>query len=214
MRRKERNGVVNTYSRAMCTVLTLIVFLHQAEGLASFAVQIGRPHKPALTMKGGNACQAFKKGLAAVLMPLAFVTAPLGGGGGIMPALLPARADDELAKFAAEGNAVGVDGTCFMKKCALETTSCANDPSCLKGLSCLARCKGGSMCSTGCFAKYGSDRLDNLLACTVEKNDCVHVPREANSGWKADTIDDLPSMPLARFKPESLDGTWFKVTPP
>ena len=31
------------------------------------------------------------------------------------------RADDELAKFAAEGNAVGVDGTCFMKKCSLET---------------------------------------------------------------------------------------------
>ena len=67
------------------------------------------------------------------------------------------RADDELAKYAAEGNEVGVDGQCFMKKCALQTTACANDPNCLKGLSCLARCKGGSMCSTGCFAKYGSE---------------------------------------------------------
>ena len=105
-------------------------------------------------------------------------------------------ADDELAQYAAEGNKVGVDGQCFLRKCALETSSCANDPSanCLKGLSCLARyaylinvsfptafesislsiysCKGGSMCSTGCFAKYGSDKLDNLLSCSVEKNDC------------------------------------------
>lgn len=47
--------------------------------------------------------------------------------------------DDELANFAAQGNKVGVDGTCFVKKCALETSKCANDPNCLKGLSCLAR---------------------------------------------------------------------------
>lgn len=52
-----------------------------------------------------------------------------------------ARADDELAQYAAEGHKVGVDGQCFLRKCALETTSCANDPSanCLKGLACLAR---------------------------------------------------------------------------
>lgn len=49
------------------------------------------------------------------------------------------RADDELAQFAAQGNEVGVDGQCFMKKCALETSRCANTPSCLKGLACLAR---------------------------------------------------------------------------
>jgi len=49
------------------------------------------------------------------------------------------RADDELAQYAAQGNEVGVDGQCFMKKCALETSRCANTPSCLKGLACLAR---------------------------------------------------------------------------
>jgi hypothetical protein len=32
------------------------------------------------------------------------------------------------------------------------------------------------MCSTGCFAKYGSEQLNGLLSCSVEKNDCVHVP--------------------------------------
>jgi hypothetical protein len=90
------------------------------------------------------------------------------------------RADDELAKFAAEvmsvdncilkmnlsfvpdhdfinvrgasyrflfcptdtieqGHKVGVDGQCFIKKCPFETSKCANDRTCLKGLSCLAR---------------------------------------------------------------------------
>ena len=49
------------------------------------------------------------------------------------------RADDELAKFAAAGHTVGVDGKCFLQKCPLETSECANDRTCLKGLSCLAR---------------------------------------------------------------------------
>jgi hypothetical protein len=49
------------------------------------------------------------------------------------------RAEDELAAYAAQGHEVGVDGQCFMKKCALETSRCANNPNCLKGLACLAR---------------------------------------------------------------------------
>lgn len=121
-----------------------------------------------------------------------------------------AYADDELAKFAADGNAVGVDGQCFLNKCSRETTKCMNDPNCLKGLSCLARCKGGSMCSTGCFAKYGSDKLDSLLSCSVEKNDCVHVPKE-ETGWKSDKLSNLPAQPLEAFNPDSLKGTWYKV---
>jgi hypothetical protein len=123
----------------------------------------------------------------------------------------PAIADDELAKYAAAGNAVGVDGQCFIRKCSLETAKCANDPTCLKGLSCLARCKGGSMCSTGCFAKYGSDKLDGLLYCSVEKNDCVHVPGKENTGWKEDRLVDLPAKPIPEFDIKSLDGTWYKV---
>eukprot|EP01036_Dinobryon_divergens_P024742 gene24742-33216_t len=124
-----------------------------------------------------------------------------------------AVADDELAQYAAEGHKVGVDGQCFMRKCALETSSCANDPSanCLKGLSCLARCKGGSMCSTGCFAKYGSEKLDNLLSCSVEKNDCVSVPGKENVGWTVDTLADLPAKPLQSFDIASLKGRWYKV---
>lgn len=50
-----------------------------------------------------------------------------------------AAADDELARYAAEGNKIGVDATCFIRDCGLETAQCGNDPTCLKGLSCLAR---------------------------------------------------------------------------
>ena len=122
-------------------------------------------------------------------------------------------AEDELAKYAAEGNTVGVDGECFMSKCALETVSCVNNPNCVKGLSCLARCKGGSMCSTGCFAKFGSDKLDNLLSCTIERNDCVKVPKPEGviAGWTIDKKEDLPSTPIFSFDPKLLNGKWYKI---
>lgn len=132
-----------------------------------------------------------------------------GFGMSVMPSV--SRADDELARYAAEGHEVGVDGQCFMKKCPLETTNCAGDVSCIKGLACLARCKGGSMCSTGCFAKFGSNHLDKLLQCSVEKNDCVHVPGKENAGWSNDKLADLPAAPIAPFNPNSLSGTWYKV---
>jgi len=73
------------------------------------------------------------------------------------------------------------------------------------------RCKGGSLCSTGCFAKYGSDQLNNLISCSVEKNDCVHVPRTESVGWHQDKVSDLPSIPISSFRMASLRGTWYKV---
>ena len=133
----------------------------------------------------------------------------------VLPSLftlsVPSYGDDELAKFAAEGNKVNVDASCFMKKCALETTSCTNNINCLKGLSCLAKCQGGSMCSTGCFAKYGNAALDNILYCSVEKNDCVEVPGKSNLGWVDDKLNDLPSKPVEKFNIAELDGTWYKI---
>lgn len=108
-------------------------------------------------------------------------------------------------------NKKGVNGLCFVKKCALETSACASDQTCLKGLSCLARCKGGSMCSTGCFAKYGSDHLDNLLSCSVERNNCVDVPGKGETGWTVDRLSELPARPLDSFDLKSLEGNWFKI---
>ena len=66
------------------------------------------------------------------------------------------------------------------------------------------------MCSTGCFAKFGSPQLDGLLHCSVEKNDCVHVPGKENTGWNQDTVTDLPSKPLALFNPSVMEGVWYK----
>ena len=67
------------------------------------------------------------------------------------------------------------------------------------------------MCSTGCFAKYGSDQLDNLLSCSVEKNDCVQVPGKEANGWTMDKPENLPSKPLSSFDITTLKVTWFKV---
>ena len=67
------------------------------------------------------------------------------------------------------------------------------------------------MCSTGCFAKYGSPQLDGLLQCSVEKNDCVHVPGKENVGWSVDTSSDLPSKPLVTFNPATMQGVWYKT---
>jgi hypothetical protein len=150
-----------------------------------------------------NWSKSIKKSMAAGMMLLAMGSPMVPGS---------AWGDDELAKYAAEGNTVAVDGECFIKKCALETSACANDPNCLKGLSCLARCKGGSMCSTGCFSKYGSKRLDDLLYCSVEKNDCVQVPgKDSNFGWVADTRETLPAAPMSNYDISHLEGAWFKV---
>ncbi len=68
------------------------------------------------------------------------------------------------------------------------------------------------MCSTGCFSKYGSKKLDDLLYCSVEKNDCVQVPgKEENFGWVADSKDSLPTQPLSNYDISLMEGTWFKV---
>eukprot|EP00640_Fibrocapsa_japonica_P001555 CAMPEP_0113936784 /NCGR_PEP_ID=MMETSP1339-20121228/3582_1 /TAXON_ID=94617 /ORGANISM="Fibrocapsa japonica" /LENGTH=384 /DNA_ID=CAMNT_0000939335 /DNA_START=410 /DNA_END=1564 /DNA_ORIENTATION=+ /assembly_acc=CAM_ASM_000762 len=121
-----------------------------------------------------------------------------------------ADADDTLAQFAAEGNKVGVDGACFMNKCSLQTKNCMNDPNCLKGLTCLAKCKGDSLCSTGCFAKYGNPALDEVLYCSVEKEDCVHVPRdETRATWESPAEEDHPKV-VSNFNMASLKGKWYK----
>jgi len=68
------------------------------------------------------------------------------------------------------------------------------------------------MCSTGCFAKFGSRNLDNMLSCSVEKHDCVKVPgKESPAGWSQDRLSDLPHRPLPSFDAGSLEGNWFKV---
>lgn len=67
------------------------------------------------------------------------------------------------------------------------------------------------MCSTGCFAKFGGEALDELLYCSVEKNDCVQVPGKENVGWNTDIPENLPSKPIIPYDIASLQGSWYKV---
>ncbi len=131
----------------------------------------------------------------------------LGGGGGRM-----ALAEDELAQYAKEGNKVGVDAKCFIQKCSLPTHDCVNNPDCLKGLSCLSKCKGEGTCSTACFAKYGNGVLDNFLQCAVEQQDCVHVPRDrSRATWTDPDTVGLDKQSSPSFDIASLKGRWYKV---
>lgn len=123
-----------------------------------------------------------------------------------------ARAEDELAQYAKEGNKVGVDAKCFVQKCSLSTHDCLNNPDCLKGLSCLSKCKGEGTCSTACFAKYGNGVLDNFLHCAVEQQDCVHVPRDrSRATWTDPDTVGLDKQISPSFQISSLEGRWYKV---
>ncbi|TFJ86462.1 hypothetical protein NSK_002119 [Nannochloropsis salina CCMP1776] len=136
-------------------------------------------------------------------------------GGGLLNGpgpLYPARAENELAQYAKEGNKVGVDPKCFVQKCSLPTHDCLNNPDCLKGLSCLSKCKGEGTCSTACFAKYGNRVLDDFLHCAVEQQDCVHVPRDrSRATWTDPDAVGLDKRSSPTFEIRSLNGRWYKV---
>jgi hypothetical protein len=137
-----------------------------------------------------------------------------GGGGLLYGGGQPfsARAEDELAQYAKEGNKVGVDAKCFVQKCSLPTHDCLNNPDCLKGLSCLSKCKGEGTCSTACFAKYGNGVLDDFLHCAVEQQDCVHVPRDrSRATWTDPDTVGLDKQSSPSFQIASLEGRWYKV---
>lgn len=72
------------------------------------------------------------------------------------------------------------------------------------------RCKGEGTCSTACFAKYGSSVLDDFLHCAVEKQDCVHVPRdESRATWKDPDAAGASKIPVPSFEIASLEGQWW-----
>ena len=57
----------------------------------------------------------------------------------------------------------------------------------------------------------GGDSLDNLLYCSVEKNDCVHVPGKEQTGWNIDKLSDLPTRPSKTFNLVSLQGVYIHI---
>lgn len=100
------------------------------QDFGSFEIEASQPTLHQMT---SVALSRFWKRARRMFVATALIPVVLGAG------IIHSRADDELAKFAAAGNTVGVDGKCFLTQCSSETAECANDRTCLKGLSCLAR---------------------------------------------------------------------------
>uniref|UniRef100_A0A7S1BM86 VDE lipocalin domain-containing protein n=1 Tax=Corethron hystrix TaxID=216773 RepID=A0A7S1BM86_9STRA len=130
---------------------------------------------------------------------------------------LPSFGEDELsAMYGGKGfDSSLVDQNCLVDKCSLQAKAClADDPECRKGLTCTAKCMGDNSCITGCFARYGSEKLDGLLKCTIEDNNCIKV---AILPGGADLRGEEPKPPAPTvgkgrgFEVASMEGSWYKV---
>jgi len=99
------------------------------------------------------------------------------------------------------------DPSCFFNECGDQSKACFSNPSCLKGITCLGNCRGEQLCATQCFARFGSERLNDWLSCTLEEKQCV------TTGVVQDTSSFYarPPRKLEDFKPSDLEGTWYKA---
>lgn len=139
-------------------------------------------------------------------MPRVFTGAPIAAfsdDAGVLAAAPVAG----FEQFAADGGTMKTDPQCFFDQCGPQTKACFTNPSCLKGITCLGNCRGEQLCATQCFARFGSDRLNNWLACTLEDKRCVvtGVAQDTSSFYND------PPLALPNFKPSDLEGKWFKV---
>ncbi|CAM9381655.1 unnamed protein product [Chrysoparadoxa australica] len=118
---------------------------------------------------------------------------------------------DGFADFAEKGNKMEQsDVSCFANQCGVQTKSCFTDGSCIKGVTCLGRCKGEQECATRCFAEYGGPKLDDWLTCTLEDHSCVKIPKVPTSvPQSASTCGNTK----AKYKasPEELKLCRYKV---
>ena len=134
--------------------------------------------------------------------------ASLALGSGVTPGAL--AADESVAgfeEFAAAGGKMQANPSCFFDECKEQTTACFTNPACLKGITCLGNCRGEQLCATQCFARFGSEKLNSWLSCTLEEKECV------TTGVKQDTAAFYQDPPpaLTPFKPSDLEGKWWKV---
>eukprot|EP00531_Pseudo-nitzschia_arenysensis_P010650 CAMPEP_0116127836 /NCGR_PEP_ID=MMETSP0329-20121206/7044_1 /TAXON_ID=697910 /ORGANISM="Pseudo-nitzschia arenysensis, Strain B593" /LENGTH=414 /DNA_ID=CAMNT_0003621945 /DNA_START=41 /DNA_END=1285 /DNA_ORIENTATION=- len=129
---------------------------------------------------------------------------------GVMPAATFAEdASAGFEEFAAKGGVMKTDPQCFFDQCGDQSKACFTNPSCLKGITCLGNCRGEQLCATQCFARFGSEKLNDWLSCTLEEKECV------TTGVKQDTSSFYQNPPqtkaMEKFTPADLEGKWFKV---
>mmetsp|Transcript_3394 Transcript_3394/g.10497 ORF Transcript_3394/g.10497 Transcript_3394/m.10497 type:complete len:367 (-) Transcript_3394:39-1139(-) len=110
-------------------------------------------------------------------------------------------------EFAAQGGTMEARPQCFFDECGPQSKACFTNPSCLKGITCLGNCRGEQECATRCFARFGSERLNDWLSCTLEEKSCVVT------GVKQDTSAFYATAPqkLSGFSADKLSGKWWKV---
>lgn len=132
-----------------------------------------------------------------------------GGGGSAAFATGDDVASAGFEEFAAKGGVMKADPSCFFDQCGDQSRACFTNPSCLKGITCLGNCRGEQLCATQCFARFGSEKLNSWLKCTLEEKECV------TTGVKQDTSSFYQNPPqtksMEKFKPADLEGKWFKV---
>ncbi|KAJ8598868.1 hypothetical protein CTAYLR_010457 [Chrysophaeum taylorii] len=123
------------------------------------------------------------------------------------PAAEPASTTQGFSELAAEGGVMKAEPSCFINECGAQTRACFGNPSCLKGVTCLGQCRGEQLCATRCFARFGSDRLNNWLSCTLEDKKCV------TTGVAQDTSTFYANAPqrVVNFDANELRGAWWKV---
>lgn len=124
-----------------------------------------------------------------------------------------AAADDATTagfeEFAAKGGVMKSDPKCFFDQCGDESKACFTNPSCLKGITCLGNCRGEQECATQCFARFGSEKLNSWLSCTLEEKQCVVTGVAQDTSKFYDNPPQTKAM--ADFKPTDLEGKWYKV---
>lgn len=121
------------------------------------------------------------------------------------------HAENELAQLAASKSASEiVEPQCIVRQCKQEMEMCADNGDCLKGLLCTAKCLGDTQCTLGCFAQYGSDDLNNVLQCTIEKEKCINIGI-VQPGSDGPFDAPLPPKPLIRMTQADMSGKWYKV---
>lgn len=125
-------------------------------------------------------------------------------------AISPALAEEKSAgfeEFAAQGGKMEARPQCFFDECGDQSKACFGNPSCLKGVTCLGNCRGEQECATRCFSRFGSEKLNAWLSCTLEEKSCV------TTGVAQDTSAFYAEAPrrLERFDASELEGKWWKV---
>jgi hypothetical protein len=139
------------------------------------------------------------RALAASLAAVGLALAPLAG--------IAEETSAGFEEFAAKGGTMEANPSCFFEECGAQSKACFGNPSCLKGVTCLGNCRGEQECATRCFSRFGSEKLNDWLSCTLEEKRCVVT------GLKQDTSAFYSTAPqrLSNFDKKALEGKWWKV---